>query len=83
MWSWKIETIKSSLVFPNVCLKHCFNLFRFEKAQVAQDEHIIQLNSNMLSCYVAKGMSCLIPHWFDHKLKSLPCLWNESSLLFR
>ena len=35
MWSWKIETIKSSLIFPNVCLKHCFNLFRFEKAQVA------------------------------------------------
>ena len=28
MWSWKIETIK-----------HCFNLFHFEKVQVAQDEH--------------------------------------------
>ena len=36
----------------------------------------------MLDCYVAKGMSCLIPHWFEHKLKSLPCLCNVSSLLF-
>ena len=26
-------------------------------------------------------MSHLIPHWFDHKLKSLPRLCNESSLL--
>ena len=38
MWSWKIETIKSSLILPNVFLKHCFILFHFEKAQVAQDE---------------------------------------------
>ena len=37
MWSWKTETSKK-LKRPNVCLKHFFNLFRFEKAQVAQDE---------------------------------------------
>ena len=36
--TWEIEMIKSSLILPNVCLKHCFNLFCFEKAQVAHDE---------------------------------------------
>ena len=38
MWSWKLETIKSLLILPNICLKHCSKLFRFEKAQTAQDE---------------------------------------------
>ena len=32
------NSIKSLLILPNVCLKHCSNLFRFEKAQAAQDE---------------------------------------------
>ena len=36
----KIKRIKSSLILPNVCLKHRFNLFRFEKAQAAQDEQL-------------------------------------------
>ena len=40
MWPWKIETIKSSLILPHVCLKHCFNLFHLEKAQVTQDEQL-------------------------------------------
>ena len=41
-----------------MCLKDCFNLFRFEKAQAARDEQLfwsIQLNSDWLNCYVAKG----------------------------
>ena len=51
MRSWKVETIKSTLILPNVCLKHCFNLFRFEKAWAAWDELLlwcIQLNSDGL-----------------------------------
>ena len=43
MWSWEVETIKSSLILPNICLKHCFNLFPFEKVQVAQDEQCFNL----------------------------------------
>ena len=43
MWSWKVETIKSSLILPNICLKHCFNLFPFEKVEVAQDEQCFNL----------------------------------------
>ena len=41
-----------------------FNLFCFEQAWAAQNEQLfwcIQLNSEWLNCYVAKGMSCLIP----------------------
>ena len=49
MWSWKVEMIKSLLILPNICLKHCFNLFHFEKVQVAQDE---QLFSWILICSI-------------------------------
>ena len=49
IWSWKVETIKSSLILPNVSLKRCFNLFRFEKVPAAWDQQLswcIQLKSD-------------------------------------
>ena len=70
MWFLKIETIKSSLIFPNACLKinavlTCFGL---KKKERAGDELIILMHSAefwlaQFYCDVAKGMSCLIPHW--------------------
>ena len=87
MRSWKVETIKSTLILPNVCLKHCFNLFRFEKAWAAWDELLlwcIQLNSDWLNSYVTKGMSCLIMWVMETQdqqiVNSQSCLQKESGL---
>ena len=91
MWSWKIETIKSSLILPKVPLKHCFNLFCFERAWAAWEEHsfwCIQLNCDWLNNFVMLLRKCHA--WFHVgyvntrpiycKLKSQQCLPNETSL---
>ena len=82
--------IKSSIILPNMCLKHCFNLFLIDKALAARDEQLfwcIQLNSGWLFEIV---MLLREGHaWFhigyvntrplDGKLKSQPNLHDESS----
>ena len=66
-WSWffswilvrcdleKLKWFKSSLILPNVCLEHCFNMFLFEKARVVRAEQLfwcIQLNSDWLNIVI-------------------------------
>ena len=79
MWYWKIELIKSSITLPNICLKQWFNRVRFEKAWAARDGQL----SDAFSCILRECHSwfCIsyVNTWtIDRKLKSRPCLCNES-----
>ena len=85
MWSWKIEMIKSSLIPTNVCLKHSFNVFHFEKARAAQDEQLfwcIQLKSDLLNWYVAIR-ECYAWFYIGSIINSSHChvyTWKQSVL---
>lgn len=49
----KSEAIKSSLILPNVCLKHCFNMFCFQKCL----HHIIFTFSIIWTIYLSPNES--------------------------